>query len=169
EFAGLPPAVLAPGIEVRGTYSQAVGGFDVKVIVAGPRPGQVREFPATKTPGPDPAAGTWRAAVVLFPGSNRLGLVLTNRWRTAESAERPEVAYRRPPVVESVQPVSATAGGTGDVVARVVGDAELPPTGLVVNGRPARTDPPRRLAAVFGLAWWELTAVAAALKAGDAG
>src|SRR5207248_7152260 len=167
---GLPADVLGPDLVLRGAYSDAAAGvpFDVRVIGSGPRPGQVREFPATTTPGRDPAAGAWQAAVTLFPGTNRLGVVTANRWGTHEAAGPPEVAYRRPPIVESVEPVSATDGGTADVVARVVTDADLGPTGLTVAGRAARPDPPRRLAVVFGLAWWELKAAGVSITSGGA-
>src|SRR5262249_43514308 len=44
EFTGLPPGVVGSELDVRGSYSQAVGSFDAKVVVVGPRPGQSREF-----------------------------------------------------------------------------------------------------------------------------
>ena len=46
---GLPADVLGPDLVLRGAYSDAAAGvpFDVRVIVSGPRPGQVRGCPAT--------------------------------------------------------------------------------------------------------------------------
>jgi hypothetical protein len=59
-------------------------------------------------------------------------------------------------------------GGTGDVVVGVVTPEDLGPTGLVVNGGIVRTDPPRKVAGVFGFAWWELKAADVSVKSGDA-
>jgi hypothetical protein len=167
EFTGLPSGVVGSELIVRGAYSQAAGPPEAKVVVVGPRPGQSREFPATATPGADPASGTWRATVTLFPGVNKLGVVAGNQWRTREPTDRPEVVFRRPPVVASVEPVSTTPGGTADVIARVLTHVELDPTGLMINGQAVRAES-RKLAAVFGLAWWELKAGGVSVKAGDA-
>jgi hypothetical protein len=168
-FDKLPPSVRGSVLVVRGRYSQATAGvaFAAKVMVTGPGPGQSREFPATATPGPNPSSGTWQAAVTLFPGANKLGVVVSNTWRTGEAADRAELAYRRPPVVVAAEPVSVTAGGTGDVLVRLITADGLDPTGLLVNGGSVRTDPPRRLAAVFGLAWWELKAADVSVKTGE--
>ena len=166
-FGELPSAVLGSELAVGGTYSQAVGAFAAKVVVTGPRPGQSREFPATAAPGATPAAGTWRAAVALFPGVNTLGVVVRNEWRAGEAAARAEVAYRRPPAVFAAQPIGATAGGTGNVVVGVLVPEDLAPTGLVVNGAAVRADA-RRVGGVFGFAFWELKAADVSVKSGDA-
>ena len=163
-FAGLPPGVVEPALVARGTSAQAAGPFEIRVVVTGPRPGESRSFPATATPGPD-GSGTWQAAVTLFPGANRLAVVASNRWRTREAADRPEVVLRRPPAVVAVEPVSATAGGTADLVARVVTLTEAPPAALVVNGRTARAEA-RRAGGVFGFAWWEVKVAGVSIKSG---
>jgi hypothetical protein len=156
-FTSLPAGAAVTDREYVAAGSFPPDEVPVRVaVVVASAGGRSRTFDAAV----DAAAGTWTAPVALDPGENRLGLVVRNQWRDEARPNLAAITYRRPPRVIRVGPVDAGERGVADVVATVSAPDGMDPTGLIVNGRPTATDPPRKVSTMPGVVWWELTAPA---------
>jgi WD40 repeat protein len=160
----LPPvkiSSLPAGAAVSNREFVAEGSFPpiqgeaprIEVVVASAG-GRSRQFQAAL----DEKTGKWKAPVNLEPGENRLGLIVRNEWREETRPNLAIINYRRVPRVIRVKPVDAGERGVADVVVTVSTSDGLDPTGLLVNGQPVATEPPRKVSTMPGVAWWELTA-----------
>jgi hypothetical protein len=167
-ITGLPAAVTGPDLPMTGTFADAFPALParVKVVVRSDVVGQSREVPVTL----DAATGTWKLAedASLFPGKNRVGLVVENDYQERREPDLADVTYRRPPVVVGARPVDAGTAAVGDLTATVATARDMGPDRLLVNGGPVDARTPRRVGSLFGLVFWEVRADAVPVRVGDA-
>jgi hypothetical protein len=105
----------------------------------------------------------WEATIRLFPGENRVVLVVGNPWKQVRLPVR-AVRFLRPPVVASVEPIAARGAGVGDVVAVVASPGTLPPQRVTVAGRAMNVKPSAGPVTVCGVALWRVKVEAVPLE-----
>ncbi len=128
------PDLLKNKVTLKGAVWPATDDpFELRVRVTGEK-GDTAAFDAKV----DRKAGVWTAEVTLFPGTNAVETVVSNKWRGERLADRPlSLRYRRPPRLANFpEKVVAVETNRVSLPLTVEGPSDRPITAVTVDGRP---------------------------------
>jgi WD40 repeat protein len=145
-------SVVSPLLTLTGTY-EPVSDPPPTIQVVVTTAGRSQSFDAKLN-----KTGTWAADVTLFPGRNSLALVVRNPWREQTTANMVTIDYRRPPQVIGPKEVNTGTTAVVDLMLTVKSPADLPPTAVVVDGKPVPISKPEAQAEADGVVSWIVTA-----------